>query len=145
MIICRSLATINNSPDRTLKECMYGIVEEAERDKCVLILVFNSLCCLLESGKHRTLTAGKMLPGIAMLTNLCEDVLHQSELIRNERICFDKVILTGITFQVQYSLVECKEVLQHSTVLAVTKRKHIGSVVGLGENTLFDNFINRGG
>ena len=145
MVICRSLATVDNSPDRTFKECMNGIVEEAERDKCVLVLVFNSLGGLLESGKHRTLTAGKMLSGIAMLTNLCEDVLHQSELIRNKRICFDKVILTGITFQVQNSLVECKEVFQHSTVLAVTERKHIGSVVSLGENTLFDDFVNRGG
>ena len=122
---------------------MNGVIEQAERNKCILVFVFNSLCGLLKAGKHRTFAAGKMLSGITVFTNLGENILHQSELIRNKRICLNKVIFTGIPLEIQHSVIESKEVLQYGTVFAITHKKHLLSRFSLGKNTLFDNFINR--
>ena len=51
-VVCCLLATLNNTTNRTVKECMYGVVEQVERCKCILVLILNFLCCLLESRKH---------------------------------------------------------------------------------------------
>src|SRR5699024_457612 len=114
---------------------------QAERNKCILVFVFNSLCGLLKAGKHRTFAAGKMLSGITVFTDLGENILHQPELVRNKRISLNKVVFTGVPLEIQHSVIESKEILQYGTVFAVTHKKHLFSRFSLGKNTLFDNFI----
>ena len=84
MIVCRSLAAINNSADWTFKESVNRIVEQMERNQGVFILILHILCCLLESGEHRTLTTGQMLTGVTVFANLGKHLLDHDKLIRHK-------------------------------------------------------------
>ena len=120
---------------------MYRIIEQAEGCQCVFVLILDNLGSFLEAGKHRTLTTGQVLAGVSVLADLCQHILHEPELIRHKGIGFHKVILAGITLKIQYCTIECKQILQHSAVFAIAKRQHIGSIIGLCQNTLFNNLV----
>ena len=86
-----------------------------------------------------------MFAGVSVLTDLRQDVLHQTELIRHKGIGFNEIIFTSIALQIQHGIIEGKQVFENSAVLAVTERQHIRGVVGLRQNTLFDDLIYGGG
>ena len=119
MTVCRGLAAVNDTTNRTLKECMYSIVEQAKWNKGVFILILNRLRRFLEPRKHGAFASGKMLAGVPVLSYLGKDILHQTELIWDKRVGFNKVILTRVSLQIQNGIIECEEVLQNSAILTI--------------------------
>ena len=111
MIVRRSLAAVNDTPDRTLKEGVDGIIKEVEGDKGILVLVLYFLRCFLEAGEHRTFTAGKVLAGIAVFPDLCKYLLDNDELIWNKGECGRVLCTVRKAFDVQNRIVKGVEVL----------------------------------
>ena len=55
--ICCLLAALNDAADRSVKKCMYGIIEVEERHKRIFITLLHLLCGFLKSG-NTTLLLG---------------------------------------------------------------------------------------
>ena len=81
MIVSGGLAAVNHAADSAFQKGMHRVVEEAERYKGVFILVFDFLRRLLEAGQHGAFAARKVLAGVAVLADLCENLLDDDELI----------------------------------------------------------------
>ena len=79
--IRRILAAVDDPADGALQEGMYRVIELIERHKGVFILVFDFLRRLLEAGQHGAFAARKVLAGVAVLADLCENLLDDDELI----------------------------------------------------------------
>ena len=101
MIVCRFLAALDHAADGTVKECVNRIIEEIERCQCILVLILDLLCCLLEAGQHGTLTAGQMLSGIAVLADLRKHLLHDDELVRHKREVLCKLARAVVALNIQ--------------------------------------------
>ena len=143
-VISSFLATFDHSADRTVKECMYGIIKKEERNKCIFVLFLNFLCCFLETREHGTLTAGQMLTGISVLTDFGKYLLHDDELIRHKREVLGKLPRTGISFNIQDRTVEAEQITQNRIILFINTFQIFGCFRFLFQNTLLDDFIHRG-
>ena len=121
---------------------MHCVIEKIERHKSILVPVLNCLCRLLKSRQHGTLTTGKVLARIAVLAYFGKDVLHQPKLIRHKGISLDKLALARITFQVKNGIIEREQIFQHLIIFLILQAKHLFCCIGLGKDTLFDDFIN---
>ena len=144
MMIGSVLTTINDTANRTFQKGVNSVIKQIERHQCIFILVLDRLCCLLKTGKHRALTAGKMLSGISVFPDLCKHILHQPELIRHKGICFYKFTLAGITFQIQYRTAKGKQIFQYLLIFFVLLPEQLFCGFCFGKNTLFDDFVHRG-
>ena len=142
--ICCILAALNHAANRTIKEGMYGIIEAEERDQSVLVLVLNLLRRLLETGKHRALTTGKVLAGVTVLTDLRKDLLHDDELIRNKREVYSKLVCTGKALDIQDGVREAEEIAKHRVVFLIETFQLLLNIRFLLQNTLLDNLIHGG-
>ena len=123
---------------------MYGIIEAEERDQSVLVLVLNLLRRLLETGKHRALTTGKVLAGVTVLTDLRKDLLHDDELIRNKREVYSKLVCTGKALDIQDGVREAEEIAKHRVVFLIETFQLLLNIWFLLQNTLLDNLIHGG-
>ena len=63
---------------------MYRVIELIERHKGVLVLVFDFLRRLLETGQHGAFAARKVLAGVTVLADFRENLLDDDELIRHK-------------------------------------------------------------
>ena len=141
--VCRLLAALDHSADRTVKECVNCVVEEIERCQCIFVLILDLLCSFLESGQHGTLTAGQMLSGIAVLANLGEHLLHDDELIRYEREVPCKLSRTAVALDVQNGIREGEQISQHGIIFVVDLLQLRCNLFLLLKDTLLDNLIRR--
>ena len=143
-IVCGFLAALNDSANRTVQESMYGIIKTKEWNKCIFVLLLNFLCRLLEAGKHGTLTAGKMLARISVLTDFCKYFLHNDKLIRHEREVLSELPRTRIPFNIQNGTAEAEQVTQNGIILLINIFQISCCFWFLFQNTLLDDFIHRG-
>ena len=124
---------------------MNGVVELEQRNQGILVLVLNLLCRFLESRKHGTLCTGEVLSGITVLTNLCEDLLHEDELIRHEGIVDYEINRSGVALDVKDGIVEGEEVTKDGIVLTVYLFESCFGRGILLQDTLLNNLVNGGG
>ena len=143
MAVRRRLTAVNDAADCALKEGMYSVIKKIERDERIFILFLDSLCRLLESGKHGSFTARKVFSGVAVLTDLGEHILHKAELIRHERIGFNEIIFARISLQIQNSIIKSKQIFQHCAVFTIAQSEHFRRGIRFGKNTLFNYLVNR--
>ena len=145
MVVRRVLAAVDHPADGTLQKSMYGIVEQVEGQKSIFIFFLYLLCSLLEAGEHGTLAAGEVLAGVAMLADLCQHLLNDDELIGDKGECGNKFSAVSESLDVQNRVVEDKEVLQNGLFLVVDHVQQLICLFCLGQHTLFNDLIHRGG
>ena len=109
--IRRILAAVDDPADGTLQEGMYRVIELIERNKGVLVLVLYLLRRLLETGQHGAFAARKVLAGIAVLADLCENLLDDDELIRNKGESRAELCCAGKALDVEDRIVKGKQAL----------------------------------
>ena len=107
----RVLAAVDDPADGTLQEGMYRVVELIERHKGVLILVFDFLRRFLEAGQHGAFAARKVLAGIAVLADLCENLLDDDELIRHKGEGRAELRRAGKALDVEDRIIKGKQAL----------------------------------
>ena len=107
----RILAAVDNAADGTFQEGMYRVIELIERHKGVFILVFDFLRRLLEAGQHGAFAARKVLAGVAVLADLCENLLDDDELIRDKGESRAELRRTGKALDVEDRIVKGKQAL----------------------------------
>ena len=144
MIVCRSLAAVDNPSDGAFEECVNCIVKKMEWNQSIFILILHILCCFLEPGEHGTLTAGQMLTGIAVLANLGKHLLDHDELIRHKGESCRKLRTIRKALDVKNGIVESIEVFEYGVFLVIDHAKKLICRICFRQNTLFDNFINGG-
>ena len=86
-----------------------------------------------------------MLAGVAVLPDLCKNLLHQDELIRHKREVLCKLTCAGISLDVQNRIGEGEQIPQYRVVLGIHLFQFMLGLVRLQQNTLLDNLISRGG
>ena len=143
-IVRSSLAAFNDTADRTIQESMYGIVKTEERYKGILILLLYFLCCFLETGKHGTFTARKMLAGISVLPYFSKHFLHDDKLVRYKREVCRKFSGTGVALNIQDRISKAEQIAEDRVVLIINSFQFCFCVFILFQNTLLDDFIHRG-
>ena len=109
--IRRILAAVDDPADGTLQEGMYRVIELIERHKGVFILVFDFLRRLLEAGQHGAFAARKVLAGVAVLADLCEDLLDDDELIRHKGEGRAELRRAGKALDVEDRIIKGKQAL----------------------------------
>ena len=109
--IRRILAAVDDPADGALQEGMYRVIELIERHKGVFILIFDFLCRLLETGQHGAFAARKVLAGVSVLADLCENLLDDDELIRNKGKSRAELRCAGKAFDVEDRIVKGKQAL----------------------------------
>ena len=102
------LAALDDAADGAVQEGMNRVVETEEWHKRVLIARLDLLSSFLKAGEHRTLAAGEVLAGVAVLAQLGEDLLHDDELIGDKREIHRKLAGTGIALDVQNGIGEAE-------------------------------------
>ena len=142
MVVSRILAAVNDTTDCAFKEGVDSIIKEVEGDKSILVLILYFLRCLLEAGEHGTLTAGKVLAGIAVFSDLCKYLLDNDELIRHKGEGGRELRAVRKALDVQYRIVKGVEIFQDSVFLVVHHVEKLVSLFGLCQHTLFDDLIN---
>ena len=90
---------------------MYRVIELIERHKGVLVLVLYLLRRLLEAGQHGAFAARKVLAGVAVLADLCENLLDDDELIRDKGESRAELRRTGKALDVEDRIVKGKQAL----------------------------------
>ncbi len=138
----RILAAVDDPADSTLQEGMYRVVELIERHKGVLVLVFDFLCRLLEAGQHGAFAARKMLAGVAVLTDLRENLLDDDELIRNKGEGRAELCRAGKALDVEDGVIEGKQTLETRSLFLVLHLQKMICILRFRQNTLFDDLIN---
>ena len=124
---------------------MYGIIEAEERNQRVLVLILNLLRGFLEPGQHGALTTGEMLAGIAVLTDLSKDLLHDDELIRDKREIHCELICSGKALDIQNGTREAEEIAKDRIILMIEAFQLLLNIRLLLQDTLLDDFIHGGG
>ena len=109
--IRRILAAVDDSADGALQEGMYRVIELIERHKGVLVLVLYLLRRLLEAGQHGAFAARKVLAGVAVLADLCENLLDDDELIRHKGEGRAELRRTGKALDVEDRIIKGKQAL----------------------------------
>ena len=123
---------------------MYGIVKTEEWYKGILILFLYFLCCFLETGKHGTFTARKMLAGISVLPYFSKHFLHDDKLVRYKREVCRKFSGTGVALNIQDRISKAEQIAEDRVVLIINSFQFCFCVFILFQNTLLDDFIHRG-
>ena len=123
---------------------MYGIIKAEKRHKCILVLLLNFLCGFLETGEHGTLATRQVLTGISVLADFSKYLLHDDELIWNEREILGKFSRTGVAFNVQNRATEAEQVTKDRIILLINTFQVFGSFRFLFQNTLLNDFIHGG-
>ena len=98
---------------------MNGVIEQIERGKSILVLIFDFLCSFLEAGKHGTLTTGEVFTCVTVFADLREYFLHQDELIRNKREVPGEILCCFKAPDIQKSviLIELQKVPKNGIIL----------------------------
>ena len=109
--IRRILAAVDDPADGALQEGMYRVIELIERHKGVFILVFDLLRCLLEAGQHGAFATRKVLAGVAVLADLCENLLDDDELIRHKGEGRAELRCAGKALDVEDRIIKGKQAL----------------------------------
>ena len=109
--IRRILAAVDDPADGALQEGMYRVIELIERHKGVLVLVLYLLRRLLEAGQHGAFAARKVLAGVAVLADLCENLLDDDELIRHKGEGRAELRRAGKALDVEDRVIEGKQAL----------------------------------
>ena len=107
----RILAAVDDPADGTFQEGVYCVIELIERHKGVFILVFDFLRRLLETGQHGAFAARKVFAGVAVLADLCENLLDDDELIRHKGEGRAELRCAGKALDVEDWVVESKQAL----------------------------------
>ena len=144
VIVCRSLAAVDNPSDGAFEECVNCIVKQMEWNQSIFILILHILGCFLEAGEHGTLTAGQMFTGIAVLANLGKHLLDHDELVRYKGESCRKLRTIRKALDVKNGIVESIEVFEYGVFLVIDHAKKLIRRICFRQNTLFDNFINGG-
>ena len=139
------LAALDHTANGTVKEGMYGIVEAEERNQRVFVLILNLLSCFLETGQHGTLTTGKVLAGVAVLTDLSKDLLHDDELIRDKREVYCELVCSGKALDIQNGVREAEEIAKDRIIFMIEAFQLLLDIGLFLQDTLLDDFIHRGG
>ena len=109
--IRRILAAVDDAADGAFQEGMYRVIELIERHKGVFILVFDFLRRLLEAGQHGAFAARKVLAGVAVLADLCENLLDDDELIRHKGEGRAELRCAGKALDVEDRIIKGKQAL----------------------------------
>ena len=109
--IRRILAAVDDPADGALQEGMYRVIELIERHKGVLVLVLYLLRRLLEAGQHGAFAARKVLAGVSVLADLCENLLDDDELIRNKGESRAELRCAGKALDVEDRIIKGKQAL----------------------------------
>ena len=115
-IIGGSLTTFDDSTNRTVKERMKRIVEHIKRNERRFVFFLNFLSRFLKTGKHRTFAIRLMFSCVSVLTDFIEHSLHKSELIRHERIIYNKVVRSAIPLNVEHRIRKREKVTKNGIV-----------------------------
>ena len=119
VIVCRCLAAVDDPANGALKEGMYRVIEQVERNKGILVLVLHLLRRLLEAGQHGAFTARQMLAGVPVLADLSKHFLNDDELIRDKREGCGKLRAVREALDVQHGIVEGIKVFKYGVFLVV--------------------------
>jgi len=144
VIVCRCLAAVDDPANGALKEGMYRVVEQVERNKGILVLILHLLRRFLEAGEHGALTTRQMLAGVSVLADFSKYLLNDDELIRDKREGCGKLRAIREALDVQHRVVEGIEVFQYGVFFVVDHLKKLIRFFGFCQHTLFDNLIHRG-
>ena len=113
------LGALDDASDGAVEEGMHGVIEEVEGGERVCVLMLDFLRRLLKAGQHGALAAGEMRAGVAVLSDLSEDLLHEDELIGYEGEVPHKCAGVPIALDVAHRLGEAEEVSEDGVVLFV--------------------------
>ena len=128
----------------TVQEGMHCVIEEMERRKGILVLVFDFLRRLLKAREHGAFAAREMFAGIAVLADFGTDLLHEDELIGHEREIPGKFGGAVVAANIFHRLREAEEVFQHGVVLRIERFQLLLGVRRFLQDTLLDHLVRRG-
>ena len=145
MVIRCILAAVDHPANGTLQEGMDGVVEQIKGQQGVFVLVLHLLSGFLEAGEHGTLAAREVLAGVSVLSDLCQHLLNDDKLVGYKGESGSKFSAVSKALDVQNRVVEDKEVLQNGLLLVIDHVQELIGLFRLGQHTLFDDLIHRGG